>query len=140
MCKIADWIILLLLGMCSVSDLRKKTMPALLLIVFSIAVVGFALFDDAVGARFRVGGLLLGGLFLLISKCSKEAIGYGDSWLMLLLGIHLGYLRVLGVLFGASVLAGVVSVFFLWKRGWKKKATLPFVPFLSISYLGAMIL
>lgn len=140
MCKIADWMILVLLGMCSVSDARKKTMPAALLIIFSIAVVGFALFDNTVSTRFRVGGLFMGILFLLISKCSKEAIGYGDSWLILLLGIYLGYLRVLGVLFGASVLAGVVSVFFLWKRGWKKKATLPFVPFLSISYLGAMML
>ena len=140
MCKIADWMILVLLGMCSVSDARKKTMPAALLIIFSIAVVGFALFDNAVSTRFRVGGFFMGILFLLISKCSKEAIGYGDSWLILLLGIYLGYLRVLGVLFGASVLAGVVSVFFLWKRGWKKKATLPFVPFLSISYLGAMML
>ena len=139
MCKIADWMILVLLGMCSVSDARKKTMPAVLLILFSIAVVGFALFDNAVSTRFRVVGLFMGLLFLLISKCSKEAIGYGDSWLILLLGIHLGYLRALGVLFGASLLAGVVSVLFLWKRGWKKKATLPFVPFLSIAYLGAMI-
>lgn len=139
MCTIADWMILVLLGVCSVSDARKKTMPAVLLILFSIAVVGFALFDNAVSTRFRVGGLFMGILFLLISKCSKEAIGYGDSWLILLLGIYLGYLRALGVLFGASLLAGVVSVLFLWKRGWKKKATLPFVPFLSIAYLGAMI-
>lgn len=140
MCRIADWVILVLLGMCSVSDARKKTMPAVLLVLFSIAVAGFALFDNVVSTRFRVGGLFMGILFLLISKCSKEAIGYGDSWLILLLGIHLGYLQALGVLFGASVLAGVVSVFYLWKCGWKKKATLPFVPFLSLSYLGAMIL
>ena len=140
MCKIADWIIFLLLGMCSVSDARKKTMPAVLLIIFSVVVVGFALLDNGVSARFRAGGLFMGIMFLLISRCSREAIGYGDSWLILLLGIYLGYLRALGVLFVASVLAGVVSIFFLWKRGWKKKSTLPFVPFLSISYLGAMIL
>ena len=140
MCKIADWMILLLLGMCSVSDARKKTIPAVLLIVFSIVVAGIALFDNAVNVRFRVGGLFMGSLFFLISKCSKEAIGYGDSWLILLLGIYLGYLHAFEVLFGASLLAGVVSVFFLWKCGWKKKATLPFVPFLTLSYLGAMIL
>lgn len=140
MCKIADWMILLLLGVCSASDLRKKSIPIVLLIIFSIAVAGFALFDNAVSTRIRVGGLLMGIVFFLISKCSKEAIGYGDSWLILLLGIFLGYLRTLEVLFTASVLAGVVSVFFLWRRGWKKKATLPFVPFLTISYLGAIIL
>lgn len=140
MCKIADWIIFVLLGMCSMSDARKKTIPAVLLIVFSVVVGGFVLFDNAVDVKFRVGGFLMGILFLLISKCSKEAIGYGDSWLILLLGIYLGYLHALEVLFGASLLAGIVSVFFLWKRGWKKKATLPFVPFLTIVYLGAMLL
>lgn len=139
MCKIADWVILLLLGICSVSDAKKKTMPAVLLIVFSVTVVAFAWFDNAVSVRFRVGGILMGILFLLISKYTKEAVGYGDSWLILLLGIYLGYLQAFEVLFGASLLAGVVSVFFLWKRSWKKKATLPFVPFLTISYLGAMI-
>ena len=139
MCKIADGIILLLLGICSVSDARKKTMPAVLLIVFSVLVVVIAWFNHAVSTRLRAGGLLMGILFLLISKCTKEAVGYGDSWLILLLGIHLGYLQAFVVLFGASLLAGVVSVFFLWRCGWKKKATLPFVPFLTISYLGAMI-
>ena len=140
MCKIADWMILLLLGACSVSDARKKTMPIVLLFVFSMAVAVFAVFDDSVSVRLRVGGVIMGILFLLISKCSKEAIGYGDSWLILLLGIYLGYLRAIGILFIASLIAGVVSVFYLWKRGWKKKATLPFVPFISISYLGAIVL
>lgn len=140
MCKLADWSILLLLGMCSISDLRKKTIPVVTLIVFSVAVVGFVILDDAVSIRMRVGGVLMGVLFLLISKCSKEAIGYGDSWLILLLGSYLGYLRAMEVLFGASLLAGVVSVFFLWKCRWRKTAALPFVPFLSISYLGVLIL
>ena len=140
MCKIGDWIIFVLLGMCSASDVRKKTMPIVLLIVFSIVVGGFVLFDNAVEVTFRVGGLFMGILFLLISKCSKEAIGYGDSWLILLLGIHLGSLQAAGVLFVAAVLSGIVSLFFLWKYHWKRTATLPFVPFLSISYLGAMLL
>ena len=140
MCKIADGIVFILLVMCSVFDWRKRTIPVMLLIVLTTAVGIFVLCCDAVSVRLRVGGIFLGSLFFIISKITKEAIGYGDSWLILLLGVYMGYLRAIGVLFTASVLAGLVSVFFLWKRHWKRTATLPFVPFLSISYLGAMLL
>ena len=140
MCQIENWVIFLLLVMCSISDFKKKTMPAVLLIVFSITVLGFVIFGDSAGVRLRVGGAVLGMLFLLISKCTKEAIGYGDSWLILLLGIQLGYLEAISVLFAASLLAGVASLFILWKCNWKRDTSLPFVPFLSISYLGAMLL
>ena len=140
MCQIENWVIFLLLVMCSVSDFKKKTMPAVLLIVFSITVLGFVIFGDSVGVRLRVGGAVLGMLFLLISKCTREAIGYGDSWLILLLGIQLGSLEAISVLFAASLLASVASLFILWKCNWKRDTSLPFVPFLSISYLGAMLL
>ena len=136
--QIENWVIFVLLVMCSLSDLKKKTIPLMLLIVLSATVLGFAVFGASVGLRFRIGGAILGMLFLLISKCTGEAIGYGDSWLILLLGIQLGYLQAIGVLFAASALAGVASLFFLWKCNWKRSSSLPFVPFLSISYLGAM--
>ena len=140
MCQIENWVIFLLLVMCSVSDLRRKTIPIVLILVLGIAVIGFAIFGDSIGVRLRVGGAILGMLFLLISKCTREAIGYGDSWLILLLGIQLGYLEAICVLFVASLLAGVASLFFLWKCKWKRNTSLPFVPFLSVSYLGAMLL
>lgn len=140
MCKIADWSIFLLLAVCSYSDARKKTIPIYLLIIFSVVVVFAAVLCRTVSVQMQVAGALLGVLLLVVSKCSKEAIGYGDSWIMLLLGIQMGCYRAVGVLFSASLLASVLSLFFLWKRRWKRNTTLPFVPFLTISYLGAMIL
>lgn len=140
MCKIADWMVFALLAICSVSDWKKKAIPVILLIMLSVVIAVFALFCDTVSMRLRVSGALMGLLFLLISKCTKEAIGYGDSWLILLLGIHMGSLRAVSVLFVAAMISGIVSLFYLWKCHWKRNATLPFVPFLSISYLGAMLL
>jgi len=140
MCKIEDVIVFILLAMCSVSDWKRKTIPVILLVVLSVAVAIIALCCDGVSMRLRAGGAFLGLLFLFISKVTKEAIGYGDSWLILLLGIHKGYLCAIEVLFVASLLAGIVSLFFLWKHHWKRTSTLPFVPFLNISYLGVMLL
>lgn len=140
MCKIADWIVFFLLAACSYSDAKKKTIPIYLLVILSVVVACVAVLCDTVSVQMRVAGALLGVLFLIVSKCSKEAIGYGDSWIMLLLGIQMGCLRAMEVLFLASLLAGAISLFCLWKHHWKRSTTLPFVPFLTISYLGAMVL
>lgn len=140
MCKITDWIVFLLLVTCSVSDWKKKTIPILPLIALSVVVVACALLCNTVSIRLRVSGALMGLLFFLISKCTKEAIGYGDSWLILLLGIYMGSLRATYVLFVAALLSAIASLFLLWKCRWKRTATLPFVPFLGVSYLGAMLL
>lgn len=140
MCKIADWVVFILLAACSVSDWRKKTISYVLLLALGIVVVAFAFLCDGISVKMRVVGALIGAVFLLISKMSREAIGYGDSFLILFLGIHMGILATLGVLFVAALLAAVVSLFFLWKCHWKRQATLPFVPFLTISYLGAILL
>ena len=127
MCEIADLLVLAMLIACSYSDARKKTMPVYLLIIFSAVVGGVALLCKDISIQTRLGGGLLGLFFLLASKCSKEAIGYGDSWIILLLGVQMGGM-------------GAVSLVFLWKHHWKRNMTLPFVPFLTISYIGAMIL
>lgn len=140
MCKIADWIVFLLLSMCSISDFRKKTIPLVFLVILNVVVVCLVFVCNDVEMKYRLGGVFMGLLFLLISRFTREAIGYGDSWLILLLGIHMGYLGAISVLFLASLLAGFASLLLLWRCNWKRKATIPFVPFLTISYLGAILL
>ena len=140
MCKIADWIVCVMLGVCSVSDWKTKEIPVIWLVIMSIVIGILTVLCNAVSIRLRIGGVLLGMLFLLISKCTKEAIGYADSWLVLLLGLYAGGLQTMHVLFGASLLAAICSIFHLWRHHWKRSATLPFVPFLAISYLGAIVL
>lgn len=140
MCKIADIVVLFVLGLCGISDWKKKTIPLIWILLLGAVILISVLICRDVGVRLRVSGGLLGGLFLLISKYTREAIGYGDSLLILLLGIYLGGLRVLEVLFWATTFAAITSVFCLWRRRWKRNATLPFVPFLSIAYLGVILL
>jgi len=140
MCKIADIIVLLLLGGCSYADWKKKEIPIIWLILLGITVLIFAVLNDDISIVQRAGGILIGIVLLLISKCTSEAVGYGDSWLILVIGIHLGGYRTLQMLFVASVFAGIVSLFYLWKKRWKRNATLPFVPFLCAAYIGEVFL
>lgn len=138
MCKIADWSVFILLVIAGVIDWKKREIPVWLLVLKSVIILFFALLCEDVSIWYRLSGGLLGAAFFLVSKFTKEAIGYGDSWLILLLGVHLGIFKVLQLLFAASLMAAVFAVFYLWKRKWKRSATLPFVPFLAIAYIGVI--
>ena len=130
----------IMLAVCSIRDWKTKEIPMLWLVFISIITTGLILCCNTVSIPLRVGGALLGLLFLFISKCTHEAIGYADDWIILILGVYMGALKVMNVLFGASLLACVCSLFYLWRHHWKRSATLPFIPFLTISYLGVLIL
>ena len=140
MCKIADGIVFFVLAIGGIMDWKKKELPLWLLSGMSACIVIFAMCCKDTSLWHRLAGAALGVLFFLISKVTKEAIGYGDSWLILLLGIHMGISRALQVLFAASLLAALFALFYLWICKWKRNATLPFVPFLAIAYLGVMFL
>ncbi len=138
MCRIAYDILLVLLGIGSVLDLKRREIPICLLLSMSVVVLFLAIFDKEVSNWYRLAGASFGAIFFGISKFTKEAVGYGDSWIILLLGIVLGIFEALQVLFVASLMAAVVGLFYLWIRKWKRSAALPFVPFLTLAYLGVM--
>ena len=87
-----------------------------------------------------MGGVAVGLLFFGISKVTKEAVGYGDSWLVTILGMYLGGRRLLEVILTATVLAGIFSLIFCVFQGWDRKRSIPFVPFLTVAYLGVVLL
>ena len=139
MCQVANWFVLILLAVSSVIDWRKREIPITLLFIMSAGITIFAIYCKDITIWYRLAGGALGMMLFVVSTVTKEAIGYGDSWLILLLGVQLGIFRVLQLLFAASLLAVIFAVFYLWVRKWNRKATLPFVPFLTIAYLGVML-
>ena len=138
MCQLGDLVLGCFLFICALCDFKERRIPVLLLIFMNVVAVFFHCFSPKVNFVSAGVGVLIGILFLGISKWTKEAVGYGDSWLMLIFGIYLGGFRVLQLLLVASLLSGVVSLFGLCVLKWKRNNTLPFVPFMLVSYLGVM--
>ena len=95
MCKIEDFIMLLFLLWCSISDLRTKKIPTVLLIIMSLTVIMIRLIFIRQEIAGMAGGALMGAIFWLISKYTNQAIGYGDSWLLGNMGIYLGGISML---------------------------------------------
>lgn len=140
MCKIADCIIAVILVAAGYKDWKTKQVSLRMLLLLGIAVVilRIAVVEDT--AASTIGGILIGILFLGISKVTEESIGYGDSWLIVSLGIYLGGKTLLGVVLGACICASIFSLLTCLRRGWNKKYTIPFVPFLAVAYLGVVFL
>ena len=90
-------------------------------------------------AALLIAGGAVGAGFLAVSKISGEAMGYGDSILITILGGFLGFWNILSVLTAAFLLAAVFSAVMLVRRGFTRKSSFPFVPFLTAAYIGVLL-
>lgn len=136
MCKIGDGIVLLFLLLCSLTDVRTKKISLRLLIGMSVAMICLRLLQQDFKIVSTAGGLFCGGIFCLISRFTGEAIGYGDSWIILLLGLYLGFEKQLTLLMIAFLCAGLFALIGLLRQKWSQTASIPFVPFLTAAYIG----
>lgn len=84
-------------------------------------------------------GALVGGMFLVISKVTKEGFGYGDSLLILIIGIGVGFWDLISLLVFSFAGSAVVAAVALVIGKFQRKMTLPFVPFLGMGYFFVRI-
>ena len=144
--RMVDIVVLLILTGLSVSDIRNKKVSRKVLTLWGLLTVFWKIVDfyqirvflekmeqtnvgDLAGICAGIG---VGVLFLLVSKVTEEAIGYGDSVAIMILGGYLGFWKVVGVLAAAFFTSGVCSVILAF-RGRVK--TMPFFPFLTLGYI-----
>ena len=119
----------------SVSDIYFRKIPAEILLLTNLAAVIYQIMIGQMDLWMIAGGAAVGGVFLYISKVTREGIGYGDSWAILILGIFLGIWKLMEVLAGAFFILSLASVFFLARKKMSRKQSIPFFPFLAIGYL-----
>ena len=68
------------------------------------------------------------------NQITREAIGYGDSLAILILGIYLGVWGLLEVLATSFFILGILALGCVTLRR-KKSLAFPFYPFLTVGYL-----
>lgn len=115
------------------------TLPAYPILVALLAIAALAGHDFSALGRALLGGIALGGSFLLLALISPGQLGGGDVKLAGLAGLVLGWLGWPAVIAGVAlsfVLAAVVSLGLLAARRVKLKSSISFGPFL----LGGVLL
>lgn len=134
----------LLLLLCTLEDIKTRRLNLwhiLIIVPFIIFdLVERTIIEPEVSWIGRVSGLIIGIIFIVLSKLTKGQIGMGDGILISVIGVMLGGLQSLEVItysfFASSIVAIILLTFF--KMG--KKKTIPFVPFLLLGYIMSIFL
>lgn len=128
------------LGSLTVLDIRSKRLPIWMLGIGGAVAVVFQLFWQQEPFILIAAGGAVGIVFLAVSKVTEEAFGYGDSVLIGILGIYLGFWNLLNLLVVTFLLAAGAAMAVLIKQRFHRKTVLPFVPFLETGYLIIVLL
>lgn len=119
----------------SVTDLKYHKVSGSMLMLTSILVAGYVLLFGRDQIWLSLGGLCMGLFFLLVSRVTREGLGYGDSWLLCILGFYLGTWELMELLLVAWTGAAVVAIVILMSKRYSRKAVLPMVPFITAGYV-----
>ncbi len=137
---IINGLVFLLLLICSVDDIHKKTIHLKKLIIFMIPIVIGTLIRTDIGIIQCITGMIVGVLFIVISKVTRGAIGMGDGLLLCVTGLGLGIWRNLEMLCYALLFAAIYSSILLIRNFRNRKRKIPFVPFLFLGYICCILL
>lgn len=137
-------LIMILLGICCITDIRERKISINVLFVFLGIILLWILLSSKVpmleipsypiSVRSAAAGILPGIGLLVCSKLFHAAIGEGDGYLFMLLGLLLGVRNTLLLLMGSLLLSAGYALFLLLFRKKEKTETFPFVPFLFAAY------
>lgn len=133
--EISQIICLVILTILSVIDIRYRKVPQHLLVVGNLGAIWYQCMVGGLDRWLLICGGCIGVIFLIISRVTKEEIGYGDSWGILMLGIFLGVWGVLEVLLLSFLLLIIAAILYFISGRLRRKSTLPFYPFLTAGYL-----
>lgn len=124
-------VFLMILTIC---DIKTKTLPEKMLIGWSLWSILFFFVGGETDWKLKVAGACMGLLFFGISAITREAIGYGDGWVIALIGCSLGLWELLKLLAIAWTALSVTGMLYLVKKKWNRKKTIPMLPYLLAGY------
>lgn len=129
----------LILGLGSIWDIRKKRVPVVFLLISVIVAILIGIGNPEISwkdewYRYFIGALI--GIVLFAVSCfGGEFIGAADGIMIGIIGGTLGYSLALLFLSNAIMLAAVFSLIGLVAGKIKRNSTLPFFPFMLGGYL-----
>lgn len=139
MWKVSQIICIGALAGMSVSDMIFRKVPEGMLVTAGVGALLYQCMFRTADGWLVLAGAGVGGCFLLLSKVTKEGIGYGDNWGILILGIYLGVWNLLGLLLGAFVLLLPAGMILFMTGRCKRRTSLPFYPFLTGGYILVLL-
>ncbi|MBQ9606487.1 MAG: prepilin peptidase [Lachnospiraceae bacterium] len=114
----------------TISDLRSRSIPVLLFIIFGMTGVTEYIISGDRSLMNEAFGVILGVVFIAISVISESKLGMGDALAVLVTGIYLGGSEAACAVLYAMLMTALFSVIILALRKGNRTTALPFLPFL----------
>lgn len=128
-------VVVLMMFIHSITDIKYKKVMGELLFAGGVLGVLFWSFQirNETWEYTKLFALCPGIVLLLFANITKEAIGYGDGWILLTLGFVYEWEAVCGILIGAFMFATIVALICLILLRKHRTYEIPFVPFLTLA-------
>lgn len=130
----------LLLGICAVIDGMKREIPIVVVwlgIVAAIILRLQGIIDE--GSWFMaVLSVIPGAMFWMLSLVTGEKVGYGDGWMLIMVGAFVGLWRCFLILLVGLILESIVVLILLAVHRIAGDRQVPFAPFLLLG-MGVVI-
>ena len=121
-------------------DVKEKSLPIAFLWAFAGVGILINIILQYQSIRNAVCGAMIGLAVLFVGWFTKEAIGYGDGWVLVILGLLEGAFAVSLIMIEAFMLSGILGAWKLICLKQKRDSTMPFLPFLLIVLLRRFLL
>ena len=133
-------VLLLILFAAAFMDHRSGQLSLWFLLGSMAAGLLLRLFAGRVSIKTLLLGIIPGAVLFLIALLTKQAIGYGDSLLLLVTGIFLGLTQTILLFLISLLFAGGASILLLTIKNRKRKEALAFAPFMLAGYVSVLLL
>lgn len=134
------WIIAIVIGICCVYDIKYKAIPAVCCLAMGGIGLLFVMWDISSNWINLLYAVLLCGIFLLISKATRESIGIGDGVVVGFLCMAAGLRSTIIILCAALNLSFLFSIGILCLRKGNRHTAFPFIPFLYTGFWLAAVI
>lgn len=124
----------LFLSVCAVFDGMDKRVPLVVIWLGMLTAVylRFAGFMGEISFMMVALSLLPGAGFLLLSFLTREKVGYGDGWALLMIGLFAGAYHCFLILLAGLMAECAVAIVLLAIGKAKRDREIPFLPFLLL--------
>ena len=138
--QVVNLLEILFLGIGTYYDVKKQMLPVTYLWTFTVVGILGTIFLRYQNIEDSVLGALMGVGILFVGWLTKEAIGYGDGWVLVILGLLEGLLSLSLIMMAAFIMSALFGAWKLICLKEKRDSTMPFLPFLFIALLGRVLL
>lgn len=123
------------LAICTYTDLKGKCINICICLMFGIIGMVYRCIFENSNLISLLQAIIPGIFLMLVSILSKEGIGKGDAIVIGTIGLYIGGINTIIILFNGVIVSCITGIIFIAFMKKEKGYRLPFVPFLTLAFI-----